>query len=88
MEPRYPSNTIISRGWVLKQEGVNHCPQCGEHDLVVYRMMHRYGSTYLLMCERCYFHPKAVFSFSPNRGLMAALRKWNRAAEKRKRVRF
>lgn len=78
-ELQYPSGIIKSRRWVRQQPAVNVCPKCGAHDPEIWRLLQPVGSTYMLVCQRCKHHPKAVFSFSPKRGLPRALRKWNRS---------
>lgn len=74
-----PANEIRSERWAREQQHVNPCPKCGALSPVAHRLLQPMGSTYFLRCGRCKYHPKAVFSFSPQHGLKAALRRWNRA---------
>lgn len=74
----YPTGIIKSRRWLRNRPQVNACPRCGALDPEIWRLLQPIGSTYLMMCTRCHFHPRMVFSFSPKRGLPRALRKWNK----------
>ena len=77
-ESQYPVGIIKSRRWVREQPHVKPCPRCGALDPEIWRLLQPVGSTYLLMCQRCRYHSKMVFSFSPKRGLPRALRRWNK----------